>query len=53
MLAGVVNGPTYYSPLNDQEAARKRQAIVLDALIDCHKITNEQKEKVLKSDHLT
>lgn len=50
MLAGVVNGPTYYSPLNDQEAARKRQAIVLDALIDCHKITNEQKEKVLKSD---
>ena len=29
MLAGVVNGPTYYSPLNDAKAARKRQSIVL------------------------
>lgn len=50
MLAGVVNGPTYFSPLNDQKAARKRQTIVLDALIDCNKINEQQKQKVLKSD---
>lgn len=50
MLAGVVNGPTYFSPLNDQKAARKRQSIVLDALIDCNKINDQQKHKVLKSD---
>ncbi|WP_285815770.1 transglycosylase domain-containing protein [Thomasclavelia cocleata] len=50
MLAGVVNGPTYFSPLNDQKAARKRQTIVLNALIDCNKINNQQKQQVLKSD---
>ncbi len=50
MLAGVVNGPTYFSPLNDQKAARKRQSVVLDALIDCDKITSQQKESVLKSE---
>lgn len=50
MLAGVVNGPTYYSPLNDQTAARKRQSLVLDALINCGEITESQKESVLESD---
>lgn len=50
MLAGVVNGPTYFSPLNDQKAARKRQSIVLDALIDCKKISANQKKEVLNSD---
>lgn len=37
MLAGIVNGPTYFSPLNDEENARKRQGVVLDALIDTKK----------------
>lgn len=50
MLAGVVNGPTYYSPLNDQTAARKRQSLVLDALINCGEISESQKESVLESD---
>ena len=50
MLAGVVNGPTYYSPLNDAKAARKRQSIVLNALIDCKEITVTQKQQVLDSD---
>lgn len=50
MLAGVINGPTYYSPLNDETAARKRQSIVLNALIDCNEITQTQKQQVLKSD---
>lgn len=50
MLAGVVNGPTYYSPLNDAKAARKRQSIVLNALIDCKEIIVTQKQQVLDSD---
>lgn len=50
MLAGVVNGPTYYSPLNDETASRKRQSLVLDALINCDEISESQKEKVLASD---
>lgn len=47
MLAGVVNGPTYYSPLNDAKAARKRQSIVLNALIDCKEITVTQNSRFL------
>lgn len=50
MLAGVINGPTYFSPLNDVSAARKRQSIVLNALIDNNKITITQKQQVLDSD---
>lgn len=50
MLAGVINGPTYYSPLNDETAARKRQSLVLDALIDCGNITENEKQRVLNSD---
>lgn len=50
MLAGVINGPTYFSPLNDESAARKRQTVVLNALIDCDLITKQQKETVLKSE---
>lgn len=50
MLAGVINGPTYFSPLNDVSAARKRQSIVLNALIDSKKITASQKQQVLDSD---
>lgn len=50
MLAGVINGPTYFSPLNDVSAARKRQSIVLNALIDSNKITITQKQQVLDSD---
>lgn len=50
MLAGVINGPTYFSPLNDVSAARKRQSIVLNALIDSNKITISQKQQVLDSD---
>ena len=49
MLAGIVNGPTYFSPLNDEENARKRQGVVLDALIDTKKITKQQKKEVLNS----
>lgn len=33
MLAGVINGPEYYSPFNDMEAAKERQLLVLDAMV--------------------
>ena len=50
MLAGVINGPTYFSPLNNLQASKKRQAIVLDAMIKNNKITLQDKEQVLNSD---
>lgn len=49
MLAGIVNGPSYFSPLNDETNARKRQIIVLDALVSSKKITKEQKQRVINS----
>lgn len=50
MLAGVVNGPSYYSPLTDSTAAKKRQSIVLQRMVDQKIITSGQKETVLASD---
>lgn len=49
MLAGVVNGPSYFSPLNDENNARKRQKVVLDALVNSKKITEKQKQQVINS----
>ncbi|MEG0452744.1 MAG: biosynthetic peptidoglycan transglycosylase, partial [Coprobacillus sp.] len=34
MLAGVVNGPTYFSPYKDKVAAKNRQRLVLDKLVE-------------------
>ncbi|WP_249029154.1 transglycosylase domain-containing protein [Tannockella kyphosi] len=42
MLAGVVNGPSYYSPLIDYEAATNRQTIVLDRMLELEYIDQEQ-----------
>lgn len=50
MLAGIVNGPSYFSPLIDEANARKRQSIVLQRLVETDKISNAQKDEVLASD---
>ena len=49
MLAGVVNGPQYYSPFINQEAAKKRQKIVLDQLVKQNYITQEKADEVYKT----
>lgn len=41
MLAGVINGPEYYSPFKDLKAAKARQKIVLDALVEEKQITQQ------------
>lgn len=33
MLAGIPKGPTYYSPLNDEEKAKNRQMIILEKML--------------------
>ena len=33
MLAGVVNGPQYYSPILNKERAKQRQNLVLKAMM--------------------
>ena len=39
MLAGVVNGPTYFSPLNDQKAARKATILSIKYLLTLSNVT--------------
>ena len=41
MLAGVINAPAEDDPLHDLDAARKRAATVLDAMVENGKLTEE------------
>jgi membrane peptidoglycan carboxypeptidase len=50
MLAGLVRGPTLYSPFADWEGARARQHEVLAAMVDVHKITQAQADKAFQED---
>ncbi|RQD76723.1 MAG: penicillin-binding protein 1A [Candidatus Syntrophonatronum acetioxidans] len=49
LLAGLPRGPGYYSPLleGNQEAAKRRQAHVLNRMVEMGFITPEEKEKAL------
>ncbi|MFZ3451924.1 transglycosylase domain-containing protein [Arthrobacter sp. 7Tela_A1] len=42
LLAGVVNGPTYYSPELNPERSLARRNLVLDAMLDKGRITQEE-----------
>ena len=42
LLAGLVNGPTYFSPFHHAERAIKRRNLVLQAMYDNHVIDKEQ-----------
>lgn len=50
MLAGVINGPRYYSPFLNRENAKKRQEKVLKKLVDYHYIDEKTKDETLKMD---
>ncbi|WP_151737993.1 transglycosylase domain-containing protein [Paenibacillus tengchongensis] len=42
MLAGIPKGPTYYSPYTHMENAKKRQGIILSAMVETGDITDGQ-----------
>ncbi|MGM9948913.1 MAG: transglycosylase domain-containing protein [Lysinibacillus sp.] len=56
MLAGIPKGPTYYSPLVNEEKATNRQQVILSLMEDQGKITAAEKDRatqeqlVFKSD---
>ncbi len=50
MLAGVINGPEYYSPFNDEEAAKERQLLVLDAMVTYGYIDDVQANNAYETD---
>lgn len=45
MLAGIPKGPKYYSPLNDMHNAKRRQSLILQAMVDNGYINAEEKEQ--------
>jgi len=45
MLAGLPNGPSYYDPAIHLDRAKGRQAIVLDAMVRQHMITQDQADQ--------
>ena len=48
ILAGIPKAPTYYSPINDFEAAKKRQLYILNLMVDNGYITAEEKNATYK-----
>lgn len=42
MLAGIPKGPTYYSPLNDEDRAKERQMRILGIMLDQDVITEQE-----------
>src|SRR5699024_5276042 len=45
MLAGIPKGPTYYSPLNDEERAKKRQERILSLMLEQEVISKDAYEE--------
>lgn len=60
MLAGIPKSPDYFSPLNDEEAAKSRQKVILDSMVRNNYITqaianeayNEKLSYIGKTDNL-
>jgi penicillin-binding protein 1A len=50
MLAGLVRGPTYYSPLINWDNAKARQRQVLDAMVRSNYITQDQADQAYQED---
>ena len=50
MLAGVINGPSYYSPYIDKDAAKQRQSLVLEKMLEQELINSNQYDQALDSD---
>ncbi|WP_173918535.1 transglycosylase domain-containing protein [Halobacillus sp. Marseille-Q1614] len=47
MLAGIPKGPTYYSPLSNEENAETRQERILTRMDDLQFITSEEKQEAV------
>ena len=50
LLAGVVNGPTYYSPELNPERALARRNLVINAMLKTGKITQEEHDAAVATD---
>jgi penicillin-binding protein 1A len=48
MLAGLMKGPSRYSPLSNKERAGRRALIVLNEMVEAKVITKEQRDEALR-----
>ena len=48
LLAGVPNAPSVYAPTNNLDLAHKRQKQVLNKMVECGYLTNDEAEKIEK-----
>ena len=48
MLAGIPNAPSVYAPTKNLDLAQKRQDKVLDRMVDCGVITQDEMDEILK-----
>ncbi|GAA3040292.1 transglycosylase domain-containing protein [Streptomyces glomeratus] len=49
LLAGLVQSPTRYDPVNDEAEAKKRRNVVLQRMADVHDITQAEADKAKKT----
>ncbi|HEX5777062.1 MAG TPA: penicillin-binding protein 1A, partial [Caulobacteraceae bacterium] len=49
LLAGMMKGPSRYSPVSSSERAARRATIVLDEMVETRAITPEQREEAIKA----
>jgi penicillin-binding protein 1A len=49
LLAGMMKGPSRYSPVSAQARAAKRATVVLDEMVKTHAITTEQRAEAVKT----
>jgi penicillin-binding protein 1A len=48
LLAGLMKGPSRYSPVSATERAERRATVVLDSMVENHAITAEQRDEAFK-----
>ena len=48
LLAGLMKGPTRYSPVSETQRAERRATLVLNAMVDTHAITPEQRDAAFR-----
>ena len=50
ILAGIPKSPTYYSPINNENASKNRQTLILNAMVENHYITEEQAKEAKETE---
>lgn len=50
MLAGIPKDPSYYSPISNLKNAKKRQALILDVMVQNKMISKQESEKAKKTE---